>query len=479
MSSPLDVSSRAVLYGRTPVGLGTPLVESLTGFLSRVSFARALLITNVLHFLVRPLVPDGFLRPRTDLSRFLAQTAVCYDGLGLPARTVVPALERLTGVPDLALHTCLPWAGLLSRQSPGAVRYARKRWCARCLSDWHRDGVEPWDPLLWRLAPVVRCPIHRTPLSERCPACGHTVNLVTQRVPPGHCEHCGAMLHEDDPVLASDDSDLDADPRARLQWWIALAAGRMLCAQREACSRASPAGVVHLVEDARVRYARGGVATLARHLGMSSTRLKHWSAGTRGIRLSPFLEACVRLGVDPVHVAFGPAVRDASPAWSPWGGAARPWPAMRPIPRSASYRQSRAARWREVGRQIDRLLASGTPPPLRETARDLGVGLDALQRCLPGHYQRLVSSRAERFSSRREQAREALDPRRLGGGAALSQCGVGRRVRLSHPVEEVVSRAVCDAGSPARRADCRCSGACPDRALPCCVGGRPCVARCR
>lgn len=252
---------RATLYGRTPIGLGTPLVESLTGFLSRLCFARALPVTSALHFLARPLAPDGFVRPRPELSRFLAQTVACYDGLSHPARTFVSVLERLTGLTDLALHTCLPWAGLLSRQSAGAVRYAGKRWCARCLAEWHRDRREPWEPLLWRLAPVVRCPIHRTPLSDRCPSCGRTVHLVTQRVPPGHCEHCGLMLHQGDPALGSEDPDLGADPEAQLQWWISVAAGRMLCRQLEACSNAHRAGLAHLVEDARVRYARGGVAT--------------------------------------------------------------------------------------------------------------------------------------------------------------------------------------------------------------------------
>ena len=212
---------------------------------------------------------------------------------------------------------------------------------------------------------------------------------------------------------------------------------------------------------------------------MSSTRLKHWSERTRGVRLSPFVEACVRLGADPVHVAFGPSERDSDPRWSPWGGPSRPWPALRPIPRSASYRQSRAARWRDVGRQLDRLLDVGTPPPLRETARDLGVGLDAPSAQPPG------SLPASRLEARRPVLRTAracatgFGPCHLRCRAPLPQRRGGGCVRLAHHDPEVVSRPVREPDPPACRACCSGSEQGARRALPRGLGGRPCVTRVR
>ena len=61
--SPPPLPPRTVLYGRCPVGVGTPLVESLSGYVARLCAARAVRITDVLDRLVRPLVPVDTLPP--------------------------------------------------------------------------------------------------------------------------------------------------------------------------------------------------------------------------------------------------------------------------------------------------------------------------------------------------------------------------------------------------------------------------------
>ena len=177
---------RPLLYAGFGPLSGFPETESLTGFLSRLCAARGILITDALDHLVRPLVPPGIVPPRRDLSKLLKRAIVRYDGMGPSAAHVACALEHLTGVSGLAYLTFVPWQCAFSASSTGAVLMHGKRWCARCFASWHEQGLPFYEPLLWRLAPVVRCPEHRVRLSDRCPSCGRAPRLVTQTVPPGH-----------------------------------------------------------------------------------------------------------------------------------------------------------------------------------------------------------------------------------------------------------------------------------------------------
>lgn len=146
---------RVPLYGCSPRGVGTPLVESLTGFVNRLAVARHLPCSAVFDGLVRPLVPRGVVPDSHQLTHFFTAGVVVYDGLGPWAEALVVALTHLTGLPDLAFHTLRPWRPVLAPSRNG-VRRVPKRWCASCLSDWRTRGVDPWEPLLWRLAPARR-----------------------------------------------------------------------------------------------------------------------------------------------------------------------------------------------------------------------------------------------------------------------------------------------------------------------------------
>ncbi len=184
------------LYGRAPLGTGTPLVESLTGFIGRLAVARHLAAPVIFDRLIRPLVSKGVVRDSLRLSAYLASDSVVYDGLGKPAEEVAGALTHLTGLEGLSLHTLLPWRLLLPATRNGAMRWGRKRWCASCFAAWRAQGKEFWEPLLWRMKPVRRCPVHRVPFSETCPKCGAPQGLVQEIALLGTCRRCGPAVWE-------------------------------------------------------------------------------------------------------------------------------------------------------------------------------------------------------------------------------------------------------------------------------------------
>ena len=427
-SGPASVPERPVLYGRIPNAVGTPLVESLTSYLARVSAARGLLVTDVLDLLLRPLVPPGTLRPRRDLSWFLTCHVSSFDGAGDPAVAVVRALERLTGRADLVLHTFLPWRGMFSPHGPGAIWQGGKRWCCRCLEAMHADGVEPWEPLLWRLAPATRCPEHGAPLSERCPSCARTLRVVTQLVPLGYCERCGHLLHRDDPLLETGDFDPERDTDALWEWWTSVALGQMLAVQSLALQQAAPDRFVGFLHDALDRHG-GNVESLVRELGLNRSMVERWLDRSRRPRLRPFLAACMRLRASPAGVGTGlpQLFRGAVPC--PWTGASPTVPGSGVSVSGPSRRRAWDARWAWAVPALDRLIAGGACRSVEAVERSLCLSRGTVRRRDPERYAALVACcaacRDAERRSLREQAKQALD-RAIAGPGSRSAYAVAR-----------------------------------------------------
>jgi len=115
------IPPRSVLYRVPPIGLGTPDVESLTGYLARLAEAHGVSTRTLMVQVVLPLGGRTHLTKPFDnsLSAFWARAAHCFNGTGRLARDGVQAVAQLTGQPDLAALTCLP-SGSFEAAGPGA-----------------------------------------------------------------------------------------------------------------------------------------------------------------------------------------------------------------------------------------------------------------------------------------------------------------------------------------------------------------------
>ena len=369
----------------------------------------------MVEHLLWPLVPAE-VRPRcVSVGWYLTREAVGLDGTGALPRAVAAALESLTGLKGLAVHTLLPWEPVLAGRNPGALRRGGKRWCSRCFEDSHRRGLEPWEPLLWRLGPVVRCPVHRTLLSELCPSCGQPQALVTKRVPMGRCARCGACLHLGDPLLASDGFDPEEESEARWEWWLALAAARMLSQQVRALEHAGSFGFRRLLVDSVKDLAGGRSSRLGRQIGVSTAGVRRWAAGHCRPRLEYFLTVCMRLGADPAAVALAPYGTPFGQPWAAWRLRSQPWPKLRPCVRHRHVRYS-PEYWAGLEPKVDAAVAEGGRRSATEVARSLGVSLPGLREHFPEkvavlvglHQRRREEARRARFEAQERAVRDAV-----------------------------------------------------------------------
>ena len=155
------------LYHFPPIGLGTPMVESLTGYIVRLAEAHCVSAGVLYSKAIKALADKGniFSFRIKDQAGYSIHT---INGFGTPAADFVRALATLTGRRDLSFLTLLTWGGGLPSHS--LLRRCRA-WCESCFYAWRETNQPIYEPLLWTLQEVTVCPYHRRVLRQACPHC--------------------------------------------------------------------------------------------------------------------------------------------------------------------------------------------------------------------------------------------------------------------------------------------------------------------
>jgi TniQ len=178
------------LYYLPPIGLGTPMLESLTGYIVRLAEEHCVSAGVLYSKAIKDLAGKGniFTFRVTNDAGYSTHT---INGLGSPAVDFVRAMEKLTGRRDLSCLTLLAWRHVLRGHS--LLRRCRA-WCESCFSAWREANQPIYEPLLWTLQAVTICPYHRRILCQACRHCKRQVGPLDARSRPGCCSHCGRSL---------------------------------------------------------------------------------------------------------------------------------------------------------------------------------------------------------------------------------------------------------------------------------------------
>src|SRR5260221_9664144 len=128
------ISPRSRLYHLEPVGIGTPFVESLTSYVTRLAEAHCVSLRNLITHELLPLYGRSYLPRTTDDNNTSAlwKDSPTLNGINPSTRDFVRVLEQLTLHDNLRFLTMLPWAEVLS------CRYLVRRtkaWCPFCYQE--------------------------------------------------------------------------------------------------------------------------------------------------------------------------------------------------------------------------------------------------------------------------------------------------------------------------------------------------------
>lgn len=178
-----------VLNGLEPIGVGTPFVESLSSYVSRLAASHMITPSILMKYVIA-----GSLKIKNhNLDRTLGTQRIIkeMDGMGIEPFDFVESLEKLTGRKGLKFLTMIPYEGHISKydlMSPVAA------WCPHCIELLRETNQKVYIPLVWRLKAIGRCDIHRIDLVKICPRCKSKSPIIVSKSVVGFCNNCNSWL---------------------------------------------------------------------------------------------------------------------------------------------------------------------------------------------------------------------------------------------------------------------------------------------
>ncbi|HYU71540.1 MAG TPA: TniQ family protein [Ktedonobacteraceae bacterium] len=252
----MEIPPRSRLYHLPPRSVGTLWIESLTSYINRLAWAyrvspRVLVAQEIVPQLSSSLQIPSF----TQLATFSRSTAMGMNGTGDLAVEWPTILEELTLRSDLHLLTLRSWVGNLP--SRGLLR-KKPAWCPLCYTEWRKQGLSVYQPLLWMVQMVTMCLQHQIQLEDRCPHCQKYQSIITLKTTPGHCTQCHTWLGK--PL------DVVVEQKA-IHWqeW-----------------------VLHELEDLRKEYVNAGVLPWEQFFSNLALCLKEWGVCSKLADLTGF-----------------------------------------------------------------------------------------------------------------------------------------------------------------------------------------------
>ena len=392
-----ELPPRSQLYHLEPVGVGTPEVESLTGYIARLAEAHCVTVYILSKHMICPRQGKEYIF--FNHGGVLKRLAFLLNGAGVGAERVVCALESLTMRTDLRPLTLLPWSTSLS---PFSLFRRERVWCPICYEDWRTTGRLIYEPLIWTLKPVEVCARHRISFHSVCPHCERPQHWLANRSRPGHCSKCRGWLG-----AKSADSSYSIDDAAAWKYraWVAESVGLMLASGAHLASTPTKETVTGSLMRCVESGAVGDVKALAKQAGVETYQASGWLRGFRP-QLSAILKICYRVNLEVADFLTGSFFQNDLVH-------AKNKPAENGSAVDGSRTISLTPFWRAIGEHVDDLLRSNeTPPPIKEIARDRGVNEITLRVYFPDKCRAVTLRRREdRFRSEEGLLKAALKRR--------------------------------------------------------------------
>lgn len=194
------LSSRSALYSLEPIGVGTPYVESLSSYISRLAREHNMRITTFLKEVIGPNMEDGSNKDKQLLKGVVFRNYL-MNGTGKMSMEYISTLEKLTGRTDIRHTTMLNWKGIISKN----IVTENRRWCPLCLNSLKENNSIVYEPLIWLINDIATCDKHKITLQDQCPTCNKKSPFVSSNLILGHCPYCMEWLGNSRVVQNLDD----------------------------------------------------------------------------------------------------------------------------------------------------------------------------------------------------------------------------------------------------------------------------------
>jgi hypothetical protein len=443
----ITIPPRSRLYHLRPIGIGTPYVESLTGYIARLAEEHCLstgilVLSEIASFLKEGYIFNG---KEGGLDQIFANQTKALNGMGKWVVNLIEALEALTFNNDLRFMTMLTWVQVLPNRN--LLRPVRA-WCPHCYEHWRTNNEIIYEPLLWSLNDVAICLHHYQYLSTLCPHCFKENRLLAWRSRPGYCSKCGGWFGSSSNLELVDNVKIS---QTELEWqnWVTHNLGDLIAATPNLYPPVKEKISQTLSAYANV-FANGNIAVFAQMIGMGRFQTHRWCTGKSLPTIDALLQICFRLDISLLDFFYkeeniksmNVILKNKSPSRKPTKEpfkllytqdeivhilenalSTNPPPSLVEITENLGYKQtsvlyyhssdlckaiqSRHAEYKKTEKLkkmqslLERVLASEEYPPLsmQEVTKQLGISLPSLKKYFP----EICRAISERYTNYRQE----------------------------------------------------------------------------
>lgn len=292
------------LYSLEPIGVGTPEVESLSGYVARLAEAHCVSIAVLCKKEIAPVIketksPSASLKyePKT-LEPVFANSIRPMNGMGTIAEDWVRSLEILTLRKELRNLTALAYSEIFSVQN--WLRPFRA-WCPPCYEEQRESGKIVYEHLSGTLKAITVCPSHQCYLEEICPHCKRHLPVLAPRSLPGHCSKCRQWLGS----LSINNSNKHQRNDFDYHIWAAQAAGEFLVKSSEVSFLPSKEGIRTSLASCINYFTGGNISAFCKNLNISNLVISRVLSGNVLIKLDMMLRICYFTNISPTGFLTG------------------------------------------------------------------------------------------------------------------------------------------------------------------------------
>ncbi len=390
-----DIPPRSRLYSLTPLGLNSPLVESLTSYICRLAYEHHLEVGTLIQYNIAPILGKRYIADDNSrsISSFL-RYAGPINGNGIMASDWVGALGALTLRPDLAFLTLLVGTDALSQRD---LLQPVRQWCPKCYDAWRRQGTIIYEPLLWSINGITVCPEHSQQLERRCPHCSASLSWLTWRSCTGYCSACGKWLGK-----ADGQSQLEEKER-----YIAETVGDFLAYMPQLPLSIPREGVIQSLQDLIATITDGNIAAFARSIRRPKTSLWELVQGYFPPSLPFLLQLCYQF-----HLPLLPFLLSREQVAPSESLVSRERPPEHDVRRPFDREKAQQVLEANLADQ------QSVPPSMREVAQQLGLPVRTIETHFPVAC-REISRRYADFRKQQGQLRKTRLRQRITEAARI------------------------------------------------------------
>lgn len=272
---------RSELYNIAPIGIGTPFVESLTGYISRLAYLHCIKTGTLISKLITPNLDKYYMTciAKRGGNGFY-DSAAGINGIGSLAEDFINVMGLLSSRTDLIHTTLLNFAQIVPTR--GLLRKT-KAWCPVCYEGQLVKEQPIYDQLIWNISVVNECIVHKVNLVCECKNCKKELPIFSRGTIPGYCLYCNSWLgiaDSDTCEFISNDEDYSKS----------LFFGEMLVYLSSNCDQMS---VIESLEEYINVYFAGNVKKAAKNMGIAHSTLRSWLKENKLPQIASLIEICL------------------------------------------------------------------------------------------------------------------------------------------------------------------------------------------